>query len=90
MDRVLALAQSAPNPVRDDAVIRYSLPGSQNVSLTVFDLQGRLVARLLDGVLQPAGPHEVSVQAGRWRPGVYLYRLEAGGASATRKMVVFQ
>lgn len=35
-----------------------------------------------------AGPHEVHVACDAWRPGVYLYRCEPGGLSATRKMVV--
>ena len=87
---VLSLAQCVPNPVRDDAVIRYSLPADQSVSLTVFDLQGRSITRLLSHAFQVAGPHQVPLSASGWRPGCYLYRLEAGGLSATRKMVVIR
>ena len=46
------------------------------------------MATLLDHELQQAGAHDVPVHVGGWRPGVYLYRLEAGGTSATRKMLV--
>jgi hypothetical protein len=84
----LALAQNIPNPVHVDATIHFALPAAAPVTLAVYDIQGRRVVILLDQVLQQAGPHDVLVQAGGWRPGVYLYRLEAGGASATRKMLV--
>ncbi|MBI5709401.1 MAG: T9SS type A sorting domain-containing protein [Candidatus Eisenbacteria bacterium] len=88
--RELSLAQCAPNPVLDQAVIRYSLPASHSVSLTVFDLQGRSVATVLSEVWQTAGPHQVSLSTAGWRPGCYLYRLEAGSLSAARKMVVIR
>ena len=86
--RKFELAQSVPNPVSAEAVIGYTLPATMAVTLTVFDLQGRARARVLAGVPQSAGPHQASVSTAGWRPGVYLYRLEAGGASATRKMLV--
>jgi len=85
-----ALLQSIPNPARSSAIIRFALPGAAPVTLSVYDLQGRRVATLLDHVFLAAGPHDVPVQSGRWKPGVYLYRLKAGGRSATRKMVVLE
>ena len=60
------------------------------MTLSVYDLQGRRVATPLVHVLQQAGPHDVPVRSAGWKPGVYLYRLEAGGLSATRKMVVVE
>lgn len=85
-----ALAQSIPNPARSGAIIRFALPEAAPVTLSVYDIQGRRVATLLDHVLKGAGRHDVPVQAERWKPGVYLYRLEAGGRLATRKMVVVE
>jgi hypothetical protein len=84
----LALTQSIPNPARSTAIIRFALPVAAPVTLSVYDVQGRRVASLLDHVLQQPGRHDVPVNAGQWRPGVYIYRLEAGGRSATRKMLV--
>jgi hypothetical protein len=83
-----ALSQSIPNPAHSSAIIRYALPVAAPVTLMVYDLHGRRVASLLDHVYQEAGRHEVPVQADRWKPGIYLCRLEAAGRSATRKMVV--
>jgi len=85
-----ALAQSFPNPAHSSAIIRYALPVAAPVTLSVYDLQGCRVATLLDHLFQEAGRHDVPVQADRWKPGIYLYRFEAGGRSATRKMVVIK
>jgi hypothetical protein len=77
-----------PNPVGDHALIRYTLPGSVGVKLTIFDLQGRTIARVLRGARQSAGEKEVQVSTAGWRPGCYHYQLEAGGLSTTKKFVV--
>ena len=69
-------------------MIRYELAADQRVSLAIFDLQGRRVTSVLSHAFQAAGPHQVSVRTDGLRTGCYLYRLEADGVSATRKMVV--
>ena len=88
--RTLVLAQSYPNPVRADATIRFALPASSPATLAVYDVQGRRVATVLDHERRPAGPQAVSVNVSTWPVGCYLYRLEAGGSSATRKMLVIK
>ncbi len=89
--RVLALMQNHPNPFNPSTTIEYSLPESGYVSLTVFDVSGRRVARLVDGK-QEQGPHTVQWtgrdQNGRAvASGIYFYKLEFGKESLTRKMV---
>jgi trimeric autotransporter adhesin len=84
----LALSQSIPNPSAGQALIRYTLPAAATVTLAAYDVQGRRVATWLNHEPQSAGQHEIAVRAAGWRPGMYLYRLEAGGRSATRKMIV--
>jgi len=86
----LALAQSVPNPAHSRAFIRFTLPAPALVSLSIYDLQGRRVAMPLDRVLRPAGVNEVPVRTAGWRPGCYFYRIDAGGASRTQKMVVLE
>lgn len=86
----LSLLQCAPNPVTSAAIVRYSLPADLKVSLAIFDLQGRTVSRVIPSTWQAAGRHEVSISTTSWPPGCYLYRLEAGGASVTRKMLVIR
>ncbi len=84
----VALAPMAPNPVHAAATIRYALPASAAVSLSVFDIQGRRVAMLLDHAQKPAGRHEASLDVGRWPRGFYFCLLDAGGTRSIRKFVV--
>jgi hypothetical protein len=86
----VTLSPNAPNPAITRTVIRFNLPAAAPVSLAVYDPQGRRVATLLDGEVQSAGSHDVPVELSGWRPGVYHYRLEACGTSATRKMLILR
>ncbi|CAN5428041.1 hypothetical protein BH23BAC3_BH23BAC3_28240 [soil metagenome] len=52
-----------------------------------YDLMGRSVQTLVDGQLS-AGSHQVTFDAGRLSSGVYLYRLDTVGFTATRKMML--
>jgi len=83
------LAQCAPNPAHDAAVIRFGLAEgfAGRVRLEVFDLAGRRVAVPWDGELA-AGEHELTLNTASLSPGVYLYRLDAGAFTAAKKMVI--
>jgi len=81
----LILSQNRPNPYRGSSEIEYSLPKSGGVRLAVYDPQGRLVRTLAEGTFA-AGTHRITVSG--LKSGVYFYRLEAGNASLTRRMVV--
>jgi hypothetical protein len=80
-----ALYQSRPNPAPGTATIAFDLPEDAKVTLTVYDINGRKVATLVDGTLA-AGTHEAEVSD--MAPGVYIYRLTASDYTAVRKMVV--
>ena len=62
---------------------------TEQVALKVFDLTGRLVSTVLDGV-QPAGTYRVNFEAQDLASGVYLYRLESASTIITRKMVLLK
>ncbi len=79
--------KSYPNPLLSRADIVYALPSGGPVRLTVFDPQGRRVATLVDG-MQAAGVHRMAWDARPVDAGVYFYRLESGGTSVARKLVV--
>ncbi|MDH3197364.1 MAG: right-handed parallel beta-helix repeat-containing protein [Candidatus Krumholzibacteria bacterium] len=90
-----ALDQNVPNPFNPTTRIRYSLAaGGDRVTLRVFDVNGRLVRTLVDGVAT-AGPNDV-IWDGRddagspAASGVYFYRLEAPGFAQTRKMALIR
>ena len=80
----------APNPVRAEAVARFTLPAAGLVSLDVFDLQGRRVVSVVHSEAQSAGVHEVPIHSSGWREGMYFCRLSIGGAIATRKLAVLR
>jgi hypothetical protein len=86
----LELAQNRPNPAGSSTVIEFSLPQAAPVTLAVFDLQGRRVASLLEGEMRPAGANRIPFRAVGLASGMYLYRIEALGRVATRKMMVLE
>lgn len=88
------LEQNRPNPFNPVTKIRFAIARAEPVRLRVYDARGRLVSTLLDGSM-PAGTHEVSWagrnQAGQpAASGVYFYKLESGGRSMSRRMVLLK
>jgi subtilisin family serine protease len=83
------LAQSAPNPARDRAVVRFGLAEgfSGRTVVDVYDLSGRRVATVVDRDFN-AGVYEVEVGTATLAPGVYVYRISAGPFHAAKRMVV--
>ncbi len=88
--KAVALAPIAPNPVHGPLGIRFDLPAQTATSITIFDVQGRRVARPLDRAVQSAGRHELMLEASRWPRGFYFCLLEAGPTRSVRKFVVLR
>ncbi|MBU0517344.1 right-handed parallel beta-helix repeat-containing protein [bacterium] len=78
-----------PNPFNPVTTIRYHLPEFRQVNIRVYDIQGRRVAKLVDGCRE-AGYHEVTFDASDLASGVYLYTLQTGDYQATGKMVLMK
>lgn len=78
-----------PNPFNSRTEIVFDLPRAMNVKLRVFNLLGETVATLAEGNMQ-GGEHRVSFDAEGIASGVYLYRVEAGGTSLCRKMLLLR
>lgn len=84
----IALGENYPNPFNPQTTVPFSIETATNARLSVHDLLGREIAVLVDGQL-PVGGHEATWDATEFASGVYLYRLTAGGHTATdRKSVV--
>ena len=79
------LEQNFPNPFNPATQIGYSLQESMRVRLRVYDLLGREVATLVDG-LQSAGNHEVTFNAGNLPSGSYMYRIDTQNGSTSKMM----
>jgi len=87
-----ALHGAVPNPFNPQTMVHFSLPASEHVRLGLYDIQGRLVRSLVDGV-RGAGPQQVlwdgRDHSGRSvASGTYFARLEAGGLQSVKSMVL--
>lgn len=82
-----ALEQNYPNPFNPATSIRYHVAEVRRVTVTVYDLLGREVARLVDREQQP-GSYEAVWDAASNTSGIYYYRIEAGAFSAVRSMLL--
>ena len=85
----IVLYPNFPNPFNPTTSIRYALPQAAEVRLVVYDVLGRQVAVLAEG-MKPPGEHLVEVDAGRWASGLYFYTIEAAGQKQTQRMVLIK
>ena len=81
------LEQNYPNPFNPFTKIKYHIRQEGKIRISIYDLTGREVALLIDGV-QEAGAYEINFEGGNLSSGVYVYKLEADGFVATRKMAL--
>jgi len=82
---VTALLGNYPNPFNPVTAISFQLSAISPVSLVVYDVLGREVARLVDGI-QQAGYHRVNFDGSNLASGVYYYRLIAGSFSGVKQL----
>jgi hypothetical protein len=79
---------SYPNPFNPSTEIEFAVEESGRATLEVFDLLGQKVATLFDGFAQSGYSHRVRFEAGSLSSGVYMYRLQSGGRSLTKKLLL--
>ncbi len=78
-----------PNPFNPVTKLKFSLPSESGISLSVFDIHGRLVGLLADG-LYNAGIHEVSFDANDLPSGLYLCQIQTSFGKSTVKMMLMK
>ena len=85
---------ASPNPFNPTVTITFTLPERAWVNLSVFDAQGRLVKRLIDGEIAEGESRMrwdgADYNGQRVASGVYFYRLKAGKKVLTKKMVLLK
>ncbi|MFI5253142.1 MAG: T9SS type A sorting domain-containing protein [Bacteroidota bacterium] len=84
-----ALWQNTPNPFNPTTTIQYDLISTVNVKLVLYDVLGREVRTLVDG-LQTAGRYSVKIDGNNLSSGLYFYRIQAGKFSAMKKMLLMK
>jgi hypothetical protein len=85
----LELPQNYPNPFNPSTEIAYSTPAPGEARLVVYDVLGREVRTLVNGMVG-AGSHRVTLSADGLPGGTLFCRLEFGGSSLTRRMVLLK
>jgi hypothetical protein len=83
------IMQNYPNPFNPSTTIKYGLPHSAHVTLSIYNTLSQGVALLVDEK-QEAGYHEVNFSAAGLTSGVYFYRLQAGDYNETQKLLLMK
>src|SRR5262245_33206628 len=92
--RMLA-PRMVPNPVRAQGQLRFTLATAGAARVQLFDLNGRLLRKLMDVADAPAGDYALPIDAGAGTEGalpagLYFYRIEAAGAVARGRFLIFR
>jgi photosystem II stability/assembly factor-like uncharacterized protein len=85
-----ALEQNYPNPFNPQTTITYALPGTDTVSLIVYDVIGRQVAVLVDNQIQTSGRHAAIFDAAHLPTGMYYYTLRTENFMDTKRMMLIK
>ncbi len=83
------LFQNHPNPFNSQTRFSYSIPEATDLSLKVYNSSGRLVSTLVNGN-RDAGQYSVVWNANQFPAGIYFAKMETGGFSSTRKIVLMK
>ena len=91
---VFYVYQNYPNPFNPSTTIRYSIPESEYVVISIYDINGNLISTLLNS-RQNAGTHEIlwdgkNNSGMKVVSGVYLYKVQAGNSSKISKMILLK
>ncbi|MEO1023465.1 MAG: T9SS type A sorting domain-containing protein [Bacteroidota bacterium] len=84
------LDQNYPNPFNPTTNINFSLPQTSRVTLEVYDMLGRKVSTLINNEQMNAANHTVTFDASSFASGMYIYRIQAGSFTSTRKMMLIK
>ena len=81
------LFNNYPNPFNPETKISYQMPVTSYISVKVFDILGREVRTLVDGI-KKAGMYTIDFNGSELPSGIYFYRLQAGSFTETKKLVL--
>jgi len=84
-----ALRQNYPNPFNPSTIIEYTVAAPGRVSLKVFDVLGKEIVTLADGI-HAAGNYKVSFDASGFSNGIYFYQIKSSKFVETKKMLLLK
>jgi len=82
-----SLSQNYPNPFNPTTSIDYQLPADGIVSITLFDISGKEISKLVNEV-KSAGYYSVNLNASSFSSGIYFYTITAGNFVNTKKLML--
>lgn len=85
-----ALNQNYPNPFNPTTTIEFTLTEDANISLTVYDINGKLVTELIDNANFSKGAYKLTFDASRLASGTYIYTLQSGLKQVSKKMTLIK
>ena len=83
------LNQNYPNPFNPTTTIRYDIPKASQVTLTIYNMNGQVVERLVNKKQEP-GFYSVNWDARNLSTGVYFYQIQAGDFQQVKKMILLK
>ncbi len=83
------LSQNYPNPFNPSTTIKFSLPEAASIKLVVYNILGQQVSELINDY-KAAGTYTVNWNAENLSSGIYIYRLESGNFSISKKMTLLK
>jgi hypothetical protein len=84
------LSQNYPNPFNPVTRINFSLPADSKISLTIFDLSGRIVSTLFNNEFKAADYYTISFNGSELSSGTYFYTIKTDRNSETKKMILIK
>jgi hypothetical protein len=84
-----SLSQNYPNPFNPSTKIVYTVSEATDVTLSIYNILGQQVAQLVNG-FKNVGSYEVTFDAADLTSGLYIYKLDAGSTSITKKMTLLK
>lgn len=85
-----SLSQNYPNPFNPTTNINFSIPESQKVNLTVYNILGKGVENLINYQTLNAGTYRVNFNGEKLSSGIYYYTFEAGNFVDTKRMILLK
>jgi len=83
------LAQNYPNPFNPSTTINFEIPKAEFVTLKVYDVLGKEVTTIINGIMQ-AGKHQTVFDASKLSSGIYFYKLTTNNFSDVKKMMLIK
>jgi len=86
--KVFGLEQNYPNPFNPTTTMQFTVPSNRRTTLIIYNTLGQKVATLFDAVASAGDYHQATFDGSRFASGIYFARLEFGGQTLVRKLLM--